>query len=77
MAACVQKSRVESTYQGSRVKSRVEGLRMCLKVRKKQKPVPLEYFFPLFRTKKWIINNIVRASNEMLCQSSCVSTLEI
>ena len=51
---------------------------MSLKVRKKQKPVPLEYFFStVLRKKKWIINNIVRASNEMLCQSSCVSTLKI
>ena len=65
-------SRVEG-----KVESKVEGLKMSLKVRKKTKTSAIRIFFSTVSHKKWIINNIVCVSNEMLCQSSCVTTLEI
>ena len=60
---CIQKSTVESTCRGSRVNSRVKSTVFC--------------FFHFCKQKMEHNNNIVRASNEMLYQSSCVSTLQI
>ena len=80
-------SRVESTRVKSRAKgkveSKVEVLKISLKVRKKTKTsairimIILCFFFYFCAQKIDYNNNVVRVSNEMLCQSNCVSTLKI